>query len=129
MIQLNYLFVTLWVVVYGKIEIVFDGDMENCGEGRNFDFSNLDFIPYNDTHIFLNGLLLNTYYLYHQLQSVFSFQGSFTFITEVRPPWYLRAAFEKFQNGKWQQSKLNRKIPDFCSVVTMFFVIQTINCI
>ena len=59
MIQLNYMlifqFIALWVVVYGKIEIVLDGNVEYCGEGRNFDLSQLEFIPYNDTHMFLNG--------------------------------------------------------------------------
>ena len=59
MVQLNYLlsfvFLSMWVVVYGKIEIVFDEGMEVCGKGRNFDLSQLDFIPFNDTHTVLNG--------------------------------------------------------------------------
>lgn len=42
-------------MVYGKIEIVVDENREFCGKGRNFDLSQLNFIPYNDTHVFLNG--------------------------------------------------------------------------
>ena len=40
--------------VKGKIEVVMDGDYEDCGS-QYFDMSELEFITYNDTHIFLDG--------------------------------------------------------------------------
>ena len=59
MVQLKYLlcfvFLVLWVVVYGKIEVVFDEGIEVCGKGRNFDLRKLEFVPVNDTHVVLNG--------------------------------------------------------------------------
>lgn len=52
---LNFLFLASLVVVDGKIEIVLEGSIENCADGRNYDLSKLEFVPYNDTHMFLNG--------------------------------------------------------------------------
>lgn len=42
--------------IHGKIELVMDGSYEDCGT-TYFDMTKLDFISYNDTHIFLNGKL------------------------------------------------------------------------
>ena len=42
-----------------------------------------------------------------------------TIKNEIRAPWPALGMFERFQNGKWQQSLLNRKIPEFCSVVVI----------
>ena len=52
---LNFVFLALWIVVYGRIEIFFDGSIDNCGKDRNFDLSELELIPFNDTHVVLNG--------------------------------------------------------------------------
>ena len=126
---LKLIFLALWVVVNGKIEIVFDGGIENCGEGRSLDLSKLEFVPVNDTHVVLNGIYQHFCYLYDQIQNMFSFKGSFIFNIEVRSPWFVKLTFEKFQNGKWQPSSISRNIPDFCSVVTMLYFIEIINCI
>lgn len=40
--------------VKGKLEIVMDGEYEDCGS-QYFDMSELEFVTYNDTHIFLDG--------------------------------------------------------------------------
>ncbi|CAO1312708.1 unnamed protein product [Diamesa serratosioi] len=74
-----------------------DGNLEYCGDDSNFDLSQLEFIPYNDTHMFMNGTL--------------------TFKNLIKAPWPARGTLERSQNGKWQQSMLSRKIQDFCSVV------------
>lgn len=40
--------------VKGKVELVMDGEYEDCGS-QYFDMTELKFITYNDTHIFLDG--------------------------------------------------------------------------
>lgn len=43
--------------VNGKLEVVMDGGYEDCGS-QYFDLSELEFITYNDTHIFLDGKVI-----------------------------------------------------------------------
>lgn len=49
-----YLLLVVATGVYGKLEVVMDGDYEDCGS-QYFDLSELEFITYNDTHLFLDG--------------------------------------------------------------------------
>ena len=131
MVRFNYMlyfqFIVLWVAIYGKIELVLDGNSEYCNEGRNFDISLLEIIPYNDTHTILNGKYHHLCSLYDQIQNVFSFKGTFIFKNEVKAPWIARGLMEKFQNGKWQPSIYKRKIPDFCSVVKLFLLLKLLK--
>lgn len=61
--------------------------------------------------IFVNDMIkLKTLYLQN-------FQGSMTIVKDIKAPWSAVGTLEKLENGKWQQSFLNRKIPEFCSVV------------
>lgn len=68
MIQLNYLlifqFIALLVVVYGKMDYVLDGNFETCSDGRNMDPKQMEFNPYNDTHVFLNGKYVITFVMF-----------------------------------------------------------------
>lgn len=43
------------MIVHGKVELVMEGTIEDCGDSIMFDLSELEFIPFNDTHSFLNG--------------------------------------------------------------------------
>ncbi|CAO1339475.1 unnamed protein product [Diamesa tonsa] len=82
--------------VDGKLEVVMDGGYEDCGS-QYFDLSELEFITYNDTHIFLDGNL--------------------KVLRLIQAPWRIKISMEKFENNKWQPSVINRLIPEFCSTI------------
>jgi len=62
-----------------------------------FDFSELELIPENDTHTFING--------------------KWKFNKPLRAPWKGSLTFERYERGQWHVQAVNQKYNDICDVL------------
>lgn len=81
-----------------KLVPIIDELYEICVEPEEsaeiFDFSGLQIIVEDDTHVYLNGTL--------RLKN------------EIKAPWEAIVSLEKFDRDQWNIQGMYKKIPDFC---------------
>lgn len=84
-----------------KVEPFIHDELEICAtkeeQAGYFDFSEMELIAVNDTHVYING--------------------KWKFLKEVRKPWQCHIYMERFDRGRWIVNVFNRKYEDFCKVI------------
>ncbi|CAO1312731.1 unnamed protein product [Diamesa serratosioi] len=101
-------------IVSGKIVLIVDENYELCQDGDPavFDVSKLIVTQHNDTYTYV--------------------EGTIKALQNIKSPAVVAAFAERQIKGKWERSMIDRKVPDFCSLIqnpaeVWYFVTKNLN--
>ncbi|KAG5681612.1 hypothetical protein PVAND_011028 [Polypedilum vanderplanki] len=96
-----FVLLQLFLSVNSYMKAVVNSDLFKCDgydiDGGAIDFSNFEYIPFNDTHTFVNG--------------------TWKFLIEVKSPWKFRAYTERKYGSIWSMTAFDRTYKDFCAIL------------